>query len=60
VRFASAKLTELDGAMTVLSVDAPSGTLSLTPVARCGGPDYEQIVGGLPDLQAALDAVSAR
>ena len=57
VRFADAKLSELDGAMTVLSVDAPSGNLTLTPVARCGGPDYEQIVDGLPALQAALDAL---
>jgi hypothetical protein len=57
VRYASAKLTELDGAITVLTVEAPSGKLVLLPVARCGGPDYEQIVGGLPELQAALDSL---
>jgi hypothetical protein len=56
VHFAPAKLSELDGAMTVLSVEAPTGNLSLTPVARCGGPDYDQIVSGLPALSAALDA----
>lgn len=57
VHFAPAKLSELDGAMTVLSVEAPTGNLTLTPAARCGGPDYEQIVGGLPALKAALDAL---
>jgi hypothetical protein len=57
VRFASAKLTEYDGAMTVLSVEAPTGNLSLTPVARCGNVDYQQIVGGLPALSAALDTL---
>lgn len=57
VRFTPAKLSELDGAMTVLSVEAPTGNLTLTPAARCGGPDYQQIVGGLPALQAALDAL---
>jgi hypothetical protein len=57
VRFAPARLSELDGAMTVLSVDAPSGALSLTPIARCGAEDYEQIVGGLPSLQETLDAL---
>jgi hypothetical protein len=57
IRYAPAKLTEYDGAMTVLSVETPTGKLSLTPAARCGGPDYEQIVSGLPALTAALDAL---
>jgi hypothetical protein len=57
VKFVPAKLTELDGAMTVLTVDGPSGSLTLTPAARCGAPDYRQIVEGLPALQAALDAL---
>jgi hypothetical protein len=59
VRYEHATANESDGAMTVLTVTKNREEHAFTPSARCGPPDYDQIVAGLEGLEREIDALVA-
>jgi hypothetical protein len=59
LQFVSAQQKDYDGEMISVAVDDPSGHRVLTPDELCGTSTttYNEIIDGLPGLQAAFDSL---